>query len=207
MQQVISAKQAREICGNRTPLVPVEYETAVKALAECITLDEAKYWDNKADALAAWAKIYRSSEAERKAKLLKLHAYKRMGELAAEIRPHIRTAQGMKPGASSLLIEHGLTKSQATQARHLALHPEVLAKEIERPNPRSPSRLHKAWSSQSDPDWGAIRGCMSELSAKTFDKDPEVLARMLEGPAINSARLLAIRLGEWLDAFEQALPK
>jgi hypothetical protein len=51
MQQVITAKQARQITGGRTPLVPVVYEDALKALGECLSLDDAKVWDNKADAL------------------------------------------------------------------------------------------------------------------------------------------------------------
>lgn len=56
MNSVITAEQAKKITGGRTPLVPVEYEAAVKSLQACATLDEAKYWSDKSDALAAWAK-------------------------------------------------------------------------------------------------------------------------------------------------------
>ena len=87
MNSVISEEQARQITGGRKPLVPVEYERACTALAECQTIDEAKYWDNKADALAAWAKIYNNDQAGLEAKRLKLHAYRRMGEIAREIIP------------------------------------------------------------------------------------------------------------------------
>src|SRR5208282_4621524 len=85
--KVLTKEEAKRITKGRTPLVPVEYETAITALTECAHLDEAKYWDNKADALAAWAKIYHSDECARKAKMLKMHAYRRMGQLAGELRP------------------------------------------------------------------------------------------------------------------------
>lgn len=51
MKAVISSEQARQITGGRTPLVPVEFETAVKALKACTQIDEAKYWSDKASAL------------------------------------------------------------------------------------------------------------------------------------------------------------
>lgn len=84
MSTVITEQQARQITGGRKPLVPVEYEAACNALAQCVDLDEAKYWSDKADALAAWAKIYRDDRISAQAKRLKLKAYRRMGELAAE---------------------------------------------------------------------------------------------------------------------------
>src|ERR1700722_7297053 len=87
----------------RTVPMPVEYVEACKALAACVTIDEAKRWADKAEALAAWAKIYRSDEASVQAARLKLHAYRRMGKLAEEIRPlrHIG-GQGYALGPPSL---------------------------------------------------------------------------------------------------------
>lgn len=95
MQQVISAEQARKITGGRTPHVPVEYETAINALVACRSIDEAKYWSDKSDALAAWAKIYHSDKAAREAKALKLWAFRRMGQLAAELRPNYKRVKGI----------------------------------------------------------------------------------------------------------------
>ena len=99
------------------PAMPVQYEEALKALEACTSLDETTVWSNAADALAAWAQIYRSDEAELKAKRLRLHAYRRMGQLARDLRPPgkmkgggYRGCQGKLPGAISLLQEYGLTK-------------------------------------------------------------------------------------------------
>lgn len=57
--------------------MPVVYADAVKALEACATMDEAKYYSDKSEALAAWAKIYGSQEDRKAAARLKLHAYAR----------------------------------------------------------------------------------------------------------------------------------
>jgi NTP pyrophosphatase (non-canonical NTP hydrolase) len=67
-----------------TPM-PVQYEEACRLLAECLTLDESKLWADRADMLAAWAKLYKSDEAAIAARRLKLKAFRKMGELAEEI--------------------------------------------------------------------------------------------------------------------------
>lgn len=211
MQTAITTKQAREICKGRTPLIPVEYETAVKALAECITLDEAKYWDNKADALAAWAKIYHSSEAERKAKQLKLHAYRRMGQIAGELRPQKKGTRpggsrgGGSPGPVSLLREQGLMKSAAEAARHLALiTPEKFNQELERPSICGPTTIHSGFRRG---DIGIAAAAIFNARTTLRKYEPQKIARL----AVETERAGLVdcvrELIDWLDAFEQALPK
>ena len=87
---VITKDQARKITKGRTPLVPVEYEVAIRALTECTTLDESKYWSDKSDALAAWAKIYHSDDAGRKAKLLESVTLPAYGATIRGIAPSSR---------------------------------------------------------------------------------------------------------------------
>lgn len=212
MQQVITQAQAKAVLGGRTPLMPVEYETAVKALAECITLDEAKYWDNKADALAAWAKIYHSSDAERKAKQLKLHAYRRMGQLAAELRPvkYVGGRPGPSPGPRSLLIESGLSVGAARAAAALSAMPkDALSRELERPRPRSPINFTQkaAATSRSSAEWVSAREALMSVRAVLRRHNPRELAAQLDGKAADMARQTAMELTEWLDEFEQHLPK
>lgn len=211
---VITAEQARKITGGRTPLVPVEYETACRALAECSTLDETKYWDNKADALAAWAKIYHSDQAAVEAKRLKLHAYRRMGALAAEIRPlYLRVKgsgigkTGSVPGPKALLQEHGFKRDTAAAIRAIACMPQAefeaaVAKKI----PPSPYRLVKVLNRQN-PAWAEMhiklstaRGCCRRQSAVT-------LASGISPKECQTARELATELIEWLDEFERHLPR
>lgn len=106
--QVLTIEQAREITHGRTPLLPYEYEEAISALAACTQIDEAKYWDNKADVLAAWSKIYHSEEIMRKARVLKLHAYKRMAVLAKQINSDT---------PAKFLKEQGFTAKEAQNIR------------------------------------------------------------------------------------------
>lgn len=219
MQAVITEQQARQITGGRKPLVPVEYESAVKELAACSSLDEAKYWDNKADALAAWARIYHSDEAGSEAKKLKLHAYRRMGQLAIELRPKsapVREASGRitskTPGSLKLLKEHGLKEHQASSATKLGrLPPQKFDQLLARsrvPTPGGylrelrPDGLSEAWSMFSGRNYGATqfrtycRGHSARSIASGLTKDEA-----------SRARAIVVELQEWLDEFEQYLPK
>src|SRR5690606_26149716 len=103
------------------PMTPVEYVDACKALQACHEIDEAKYWSDKSDALAAWAKIYRDDETGKLARKLKAHAYRRMGEIAEQVQPTKGvTHKGSPPGANSLLIEKGLSRGKAYHALRIS---------------------------------------------------------------------------------------
>lgn len=113
---------------KRTPM-PLVYEEACRALKEVTTVMDAKYFADKADALAAWAKIYRSDQAAIEAKRLKLHAFRKMGELAEQLRPsgendcYVKGKSGRQPGGQSLLIENGLKRDQARAAMGISRIP------------------------------------------------------------------------------------
>jgi hypothetical protein len=230
MQSVITQRQAREITRGRTPLVPVEYEEACKALVACSTIDEAKYWDNKADALAAWAKIYHDDKVTRQARALKLWAYRRMGELAAELRP--QKSGGKKQGGStlgpwSLLLESGLTLAETTAARALARAPlSEVKRATEMSKPPSPLGAVRGRNGINTAPWGGKRNwfwdetkwrvCWEEIGhciAAIRNHDAVLMAKninphaMKSLPAGPSVRTRVRELIEWLDAFEQALPK
>lgn len=216
MQHVISAEEAKKVTKGRTPLVPVEYEAAVKALQECTTLDEAKYWDNKADALAAWAKIYRNDQVGRQAKILKLHAYRRMGCLAQELRPSGRkkaTGPGTKgvgnaPGAVSILLENGFKEHEARAARKLSFVKDKQFREItDRPNVPSPT----TWADRGDlkSKWAVFQNESKFYGMSSFinkNKAAEV-ARNIDSSDARVARSAIVKVIEWLDEFEQHLPK
>src|SRR5688572_2684465 len=98
---------------HAAPKLPVEYSAAITAIAVCRTIDDGKYWSDKADALAAWAKIYKDDVVAREARSLKLHAYRRIGVLAAEIRPLKFRGRGGAVGPNSLLVENGFSLTKA----------------------------------------------------------------------------------------------
>lgn len=163
------------IASSRPAALPVEYDRALQALVACTRIDEARTWSDKADALAAWAKIYKSDQASVLAQRLKLHAYRRMGQLAEELRPHRRGASGaMYPGGKSLLLESGLTKGESAAARRLAtLTPrqfdQVLAE------PAAPTTIaHRLWNAR--PAWKQFSRASSLLKSMLEHQPAEQLA-------------------------------
>lgn len=108
---------------KRTPL-PVVYEEACRQLAEVATVMDAKYFADKAEALAVWAKIYRSDQAALEAKRLKLHAFRKMGLIAEQLRPTSASTRCKTGGGASLLKENGLNSGHAAQAIRLSRIPE-----------------------------------------------------------------------------------
>jgi hypothetical protein len=207
---VITSVQARQITRGRTPLVPVEYEAAVTALQACITLDETRYWSDKADALAAWARIYRNDDAGLKAKRLKLHAYRRMGEIAAELRPlrgrkqGVGVGKGALPGPRSLLKEHGLSTAESDAARTLATIPRREFNTLLR-NPVAPTtarhmvRDHTIWHESAR----TLMTCRSMFRRHT---PAQVIAIMTDVEKANAKELVS-ELTEWLDDFDSRLRK
>jgi len=201
MQPVLTKEQAKKVTKGRTPLVPVEYETAIQALTECANLNETKYWSDKADALAAWAKIYHSDEAGRKAKLLKMHAYRRMGQLAGEIRPKANK----KPGPRALLVESGLTLTEAAAARTLSRITDKQFTAAQRA-PASPITVARRFT-DTEPVWGGFSRPMYLARAFMRDNKPLAVIRAIDPSHYDMARQMAIEVSEWLDELEQKLPK
>ncbi len=200
MHAVISSDQAKQITRGRTPLVPVEYETAVKSLAACLTLDETKYWDAKADALAAWAKIYRDDDVGRKAKMLKLHAYRRMGQLAAELRPHVVTEKGRSPGPKSLLIESGMTSTAAEAATALSRFSDhKFSKALREPKaPITIVRLTNAANPTYTKFCHAAQNVRSITRQHTAAEMARIVKSLSDGEK-DTARRLCSDISEWLD--------
>lgn len=218
--------------------MPVEYEAACKALAACESIDEGKYWSDKADALAAWAKIYKSDEAAVAARRLKLQAFRRMGQIAEELRPPAekwtkerhaayerdRRAGKVPPksrnkGAHSLLIEHGFSKNVAPTILAAARAPEAEFEKLVEKGAgviraglagRGLGRCNRqlksdAWTWLLDTRFSGPK--LRDVRTAIRGRDPKDVAFLIAPGEVQQARELALELIEWLDAFEQALPK
>lgn len=170
-------------------------------------MDEAKYYSDKADALAAWAKIFRSNEAALEAKRLKLHAYRRMSQLAEQLRPMPRGGNGgMKPGPSALLQEYGLSRPAANAARRIGKIPErSFEKLVASPNPPSPTRLWVT-SGAGSSAWHEFN-LIGPVKMRSFCRryPAKDMARALTKDEAVKAREIVREVIEWLDAFDQAL--
>lgn len=217
----------RDIVAQRARVaeVPVFYEDACKALVACQTIDESKYWSDKADALAAWAKIFKSKKAEVEAKKLKLHAFRRMGEIAKAMLKDGRergevtdSKMGAKKGINHILIKQGLTHSQAHLVSKVSKVPdEVFEDAIKSPKPPSPSSIKsiviKRKSAVEGSDAykhlmdGQRFGRLAKFAYFCSTHDAYELARQLSPSEAKICRKALVQCQEWLDAFEQALPK
>lgn len=212
MKTVITSEQAEKVTKKRAPQVPVEYEDACKSLAACIDIDEAKYWSDKADALAAWAKIYHSNDAERKSKQLKLHAFRRMGQLAKELRPQIAlggaqradgafVGGGSTPGPRSLLLEKGLSAAKVAAAIGLAHLPKDRFEQMVN-RPRPPSLNGAIFEQRTNPEWAEVARAMSTCRSFLKRHDPQKITDSLTKKEAAAALELIVGLTEWLDEFD-----
>lgn len=212
MQSVITMKDAKRITGGRTPLVPVQYETAIKALTECVTLDDAKIWSDKADALAAWAKIYKSGDAERKARALKLHAYRRMAQLAKELRPTKTGPNGDGP-AKLLQREHGFTKQEAACVLAVGNTPEPTFKRaVQAESPPTPNFFRRTAGAPNGVQRSYTRYAVrviSDFYRYAKQNDPVICAESCASEYSNPSviRDQVEFIAGWLDDFERSIPK
>lgn len=211
MKHNISVREAHAIAGERPSQIPVEYEQAVAALSACCSIDEAKTWSDKADALAAWAKIYRSRDADRQARRLRLHAYRRMGILAGELRPRIPLGKrlGSTKGPRSLLVEQGLSAANSKAARRLAnLSPEAFAALIDQPRPPAPVMVDRQLIDSSDM-MKALRsnGGMAPFLSFARRFAPTDVARGMAADEAIHVRRMIHELSDWLDELDRQLQR
>lgn len=195
--------------------LPVIYEDALRDLVACQTLDEAKYFSDKAEALAAWAKIYKSDQAAVEARRLKLHAYRRMGQIAAELRPSHRIPNkhgGMQwaDGPTSLLRESGLSGGTADLVSRISKADQNdFNVAVNLPRPPSPTGFYRKMSTGSE-GWKkcfGVGGSLGSTRGWIRANDPKELARSLSSDEATKARALVRPIQDWLDEFEQYLPK
>lgn len=197
--------------------VPVKYDVAVRALTACRNIDEAKHYADKSDALAAWARIYKDEHVKVEAKRLKLHAYRRMGVLAREIRPGTeRTGRkgGSIPGPVSLLKEMGLSRNEAQSASLIgAVSNKRFKNAIDLPSPPAPSTFKFKNRKGVSEAWKSLTGAsgrgypMTGFRGFCRNNDPKKIARALSWSEVEKVREMATEIIEWMDAFDQYLPK
>lgn len=201
MSTVITAEQARKIVGNRQPLLPAEYTEALKLLAECTTFDEAKYWSTKADIAAAWAKIYHSDEVMRRAKILKLHAYKRMSQLAEQMRPKTKPGPGGS-GPKGALRELGIAKHEAEQIRAVGTASqqtfEAAVSAARPPTPRWFKNRGQVISGKTNSVMAFAQFCRRVEPEDVLDRQNFDDAKLAEAARV---------IGEWADRLEQLIKR
>jgi hypothetical protein len=190
--------------------LPVPYKEAVRMLAAVRSLDEALYFDSAADALAAWAKVYQNDEVTQEARALKLHAYRRMGELAQQIDPPQKARHSGGPRRA--LIRYGLKPANATAAANIAKMPAAqFEKAVSAAKPPSPIRLARDTSMRrvSDSYRAFVLNGTSPMGFSSFCRNNPAadLATGLKGDEVAKALAYVAGIRAWCDDFLAALPR
>jgi hypothetical protein len=113
----------------------VKYDAACRAVAEAVSIDEAKAFRDKGDAMRAYARQAKNKQLEVQAAEIRIRAERRIGELMAAQReaglmatggqPHQATGLQKNPvAAPPTLAEVGIDKNLADRARKYAAIPE-----------------------------------------------------------------------------------
>lgn len=137
--------------------LPVAYESAQKALAECIRVDEAWTWQNKAAALASYARQARDNTLRDYALRIQARAIRRAGELLRLIDPQPGKRTDIEPSRDTptrLEAATGarLSRDQMHTALRVANVPEAAFIEaIEGADPPTMTAL-AAWGTTSRPE-------------------------------------------------------
>jgi hypothetical protein len=195
--------------GTVAVVAPIEYEQACRAIVACTLLEDARHWANKADALAAWAKMYGDDRVSLEARRLKLHAYRRMASLAEELLPEWAAEHqiGAERRISSLVVlkDQGLTQGIAQTVRKVGLlTDQKFDKAVNAKKPPTPGELVNIENAPV-PGWARVNRAMSVLNTICANNPPVSLAKKLPPASRARAKLNIIRLSEWLRRFEEAL--
>ena len=118
--------------GTETARLPVVYERAVKALAECSRIDECKDWANKAEALASYARQSKDDALRKMADRIQARAIRRCGELLKQVeadkggyhKNYAHDGADTSITRSSAAREAGLSERQKVTALRVANVPE-----------------------------------------------------------------------------------
>lgn len=206
--------------------LPVNYEAAKAALAACVQLDECKEWANRMAAIASYARQSKDDSLESMASRIRLRALRRVGELLSELSSSSRgPRQGIRSDRRCAVDANNITAGEAARLVRIAGIPKQDFESRVEATPTPSLR-------QLDPGWSAVlvkqvSGATSEINSYTQlqqalaplvqmivdERTPakEVARRIvrlgLPAEYLEGLRHAAIDVGEWLDEFEQALPK
>lgn len=203
---VLSGQAALPSIPPRDVPPPVQYEQALGALIACRTIDEARTWSDKADALAAWAKIYADDRVALEARRLKLHAYRRIGVLAAEVAKITpRSPTGRPVSGNSVLTKHGFNTSQKLAICRLGRLPsEQFDEFVNARKPKSPSTLSHIHLTKA-PKYRTFSHALGSLLAKIRKFPAAEIAGDMEAKDRATALRQAREVEAWLHELIHAI--
>ncbi len=205
--------------------LPVTYEAAQTALAECSRVDECKDWSDKAAALASYARQAKDNTLHNLALRIQARAQRRMGELLKQIPEQRGGDRGGPTGGRPPI---GETRTQAARGAGLSDHQRKTAMRVvsvpepaftaavESPEPPTVTELARMGTSSKPPDpepevqparpaiASRALGLLRELAAFCGTNDAAAIALACHDPDI--ARGHVEEIDRWLDRFVTRLP-
>ena len=208
--------------------LPVTYEAAQKALAECSRVDECKGWSDRAAALASYARQAKDNTLHNLALRIQARAQRRMGELLKQVprgdSDGVNLAQHRRAGAvppvtrTQMAREAGLSDRQRKTALRVANVPEPqFTAALASPKPPTVTALAAmGTSSRPSPPEPAAQpadpatasralGLLRDLAAFCAGNDAAAIALGCRDPDV--ARGHVEEIDRWLDRFVTRLPQ
>lgn len=210
--------------------LPVSYQAAKQALADCDRLDECKEWADKAQAMASYAKQAKDDSLRKYALRIQARASRRAGELYQQIAPANGTRSDLQPDEGDnirltreqIAADAGLSEWQRNTINRIANIPEQDFEDaIDSDNPPSITALAEQGKvSRAKPlvDLNGIdpadfarateaQGSLKRLADFCKAHDAGRIAKSYQPHEINSLREHLSIVTEWLARFSQELPE
>lgn len=217
---------------TRAPLIesahvnlPATYEAARQAIATCYEMDECKQWEDKAAALAAYAKMRDDDSLRLLALRIQARAADRCGELlkqfpAGDELTRYGIARPCNPviTRSAAAEQAGLSPHEARTAMRVNSVPrDEFERQVESPNPPSVRQLAEQGivkrtivreSSEQQAPTGALDSlqALQNFVAYCERTDPEKVGSTVGPCDREQARELVATAERWLSRFVDALP-
>lgn len=208
-----------------TARLPVVYEAALTALAECSRIDECQSWADKAEAMASYAKQAKDDSMRKMADRIQSRAIRRCGELLKQIEP-ATGAHRKSDGADTLsrkqaATDAGLSNRQRVTALRVANVPETEFNEaVESDNPPTVTKLAEIGTKKRKPlvDLGDIppadyarateaQGTLRRYAAFCEKHDPVKIAKAYQPHEVAALRQYIATIDSWNDRFITNLPE
>lgn len=201
--------------------LPVSYERAKTALAECHAIDECKDWADKAAALASYAKQADDPTLHNFATRISARAIQRVGELLKAFQSNGGRPSKTSGGAPTSFSQRqaaeaaGLSKDQEVTAVRVANVPaEVFEALVESDNPPTVTRLAELGTKTQPPGAPAkfaeathLLGVLHELAIFCAAHPAAVVGGAVRPYEVPPVRADAAAVETWMQAFLTHLPE
>lgn len=203
--------------------LPIVYERATKALAECARIDECQDWANKAKALASYARQSKDDTLRKMADRIQARAIRRCGELLKQVEArqganqNIRDCSDMKVlTRTDAATQAGLSERQKVTALRVASIPQPeFEREVESDQPPTITKLAEQGKQEKlkplhdlegiDPYLYArateLQGAIKRLAAYCQKHDPKAIAGAFKHHEKDQIRSSISHVEAWIDQF------